>query len=236
MLHTAGEVWISISAAERAEGRTLARNRISLPGCQLALMLAAWVCLVTLGWAILVQYGARPGEFGLSPTVWPTDTTAQHSPKRDNLLVFVHPHCPCTRATVRQLARALSQSRSALTIQALVFLPADKPEDWAESSLVRELRAIPGTRVSLDPGGAQTRLFGVRTSGHVLMYAGDGRLIFSGGITPARGHEGSSAGMEGLITRLRGQEAGVDRSVVYGCPIIGPERCEFGDVPCPCSR
>jgi hypothetical protein len=86
-------------------------------------------------------------------------------------------------------------------------------------------RAIPGVPSVDDEGGVEAKRFGVATSGHVLLFDRAGRLLFSGGITPARGHEGDSLGRDALIERLAGTRtiSGPATSPVFGCPLANPE-------------
>ena len=58
------------------------------------------------------------------------------------------------------------------------------------------------------------------TSGHALLFDRDGRLLFRGGITPARGHEGDNFGASAIAARLAGRPARAE-APVFGCPIAG---------------
>ncbi len=88
------------------------------------------------------------------------------------------------------------------------------------------------TRVSLIPrkscswsseDGDEARRFGAATSGHVMLYDAAGRLHFSGGITPARGHEGDSLGRDAVIDLIEAyRSAGRRCSPVFGCPLATP--------------
>ena len=55
--------------------------------------------------------------------------------------------------------------------------------DYLERS-GRERVDPPGVTSWDDAGGKLAQRFGVLTSGHVLLYDTDGRLLYSGGITP----------------------------------------------------
>ncbi len=64
--------------------------------------------------------------------------------------------------------------------------------------------------------------FGVKGSGHVLLYQPSGRLVFSGGITPSRGHEGDNPGRAAVISLVLQGRSPVNRTPVYGCPLLEP--------------
>ena len=80
--------------------------------------------------------------------------------------------------------------------------------------------------VALDPGGRIARVFGAETSGHVLLYDPEGRLVFEGGLTPSRGHAGDCEGRTSLLNLLAGTAAVVSETPTYGCPIHNPDAPE----------
>jgi hypothetical protein len=91
--------------------------------------------------------------------------------------------------------------------------------DVSTTSLWQDAAEIPGVRVAADPGGASARRFAGRSSGHVVLYAPDGHLMFAGGVTPSRGHDGDSVGLEALRDAAFGRP--LDRVVtrVFGCSL-----------------
>jgi hypothetical protein len=105
----------------------------------------------------------------------------------------------------------------------LMLSPHDVGEDWWKSDLWRAAEAIPGVQVERDIDGGEARRFGVATSGTAVLYDVTGRLLFNGGITASRGHEGDNSGrdsIESLITRAHAQRSSTD---VFGCPLFGAE-------------
>jgi hypothetical protein len=73
--------------------------------------------------------------------------------------------------------------------------------------------------VAADDEGREHARFGVETSGHVLLYDAAGKLMFSGGITPSRGHSGDNTGRDAVVRLLR--HGGVERTKtpVFGCSL-----------------
>jgi hypothetical protein len=71
--------------------------------------------------------------------------------------------------------------------------------------------------------GETARAFGAKTSGFTALYAPDGRLLFHGGITASRGHEGDSAGAAAIVDFVVLGTASVRNTAVYGCGLVGPE-------------
>ncbi len=58
------------------------------------------------------------------------------------------------------------------------------------------VESIPNSTLLPDVDGVWLKTFNVKTSGHVLLYHPNGNLLFSGGITASRGHEGDNSGKE----------------------------------------
>ncbi|MEM1093577.1 MAG: RedB protein [Bacteroidota bacterium] len=185
----------------------------------------AWVGFVGAGFAVLEQYTAEAGAFGTPASVWPDATTLPDLDGAPRLIVFAHPHCPCTRASIRELERLMRHAQPYLTADVLFIQPGDS--SWAASDLWRMAEAIPGVRITADPGGQESQKFGIMTSGHASLYAADGLLQFSGGITPARGHEGDSRGKTAILGYLQQEASAIsDASAVFGCSLRNPERAE----------
>ena len=70
-----------------------------------------------------------------------------------------------------------------------------------------------------DASGVEAARFGAGTSGAVLLYSSDGTLLFAGGITPARGHQGDSFGRQRLLALLDGAAADRRDAPVFGCAL-----------------
>jgi hypothetical protein len=181
-----------------------------------------WTVLVAAGFAVIMNYASVPGAAGQAPGHWPGDSGLKRERERLQLLLFAHPHCPCTRASLDELARVLMRHPNQARVQILVVTAATSAQDPEAASSWRRAAAIPGVAVCLDAGGIEARRFGIETSGHVVLFARDGELLFSGGITAGRGEAGASAGGEGLAALLNGRKA-LDRTApVFGCPLFDP--------------
>jgi hypothetical protein len=80
--------------------------------------------------------------------------------------------------------------------------------------------AITGARVLLDQDGREARRFHVVGSGHTLLFLPSGELLFSGGITGSRGHEGDNPGAEAIVDRLNYGHSAVAKTPVFGCALL----------------
>jgi hypothetical protein len=82
--------------------------------------------------------------------------------------------------------------------------------------------------VVADDGGVESQRFGALSSGQALLYGADGRLLFAGGITESRGHQGDNAGESAIAALVLGAgRSGQSSSTpVYGCPLFdGSSSC-----------
>jgi hypothetical protein len=94
----------------------------------------------------------------------------------------------------------------------------------SQSSWFGKVSALPGARVVRDAGGVEARRFHADTSGYVLLYGRDGALLFQGGVTGSRGHEGDNFGLSQLRTALSARgtvaiSAHARTSPVFGCSL-----------------
>ena len=135
------------------------------------------------------------------------------------LLMLVHPRCACSRASLHELNEVMNRVRG-VTATILFVQPDGTDESWVHGESWERAHEIPNARVVIDRGGQEARRFRVAASGHTLLYDAGGALVFSGGVTGARGHEGDNAGRQTLLAALRGDGAGA--SHVFGCALEEP--------------
>ncbi len=71
--------------------------------------------------------------------------------------------------------------------------------------------------------GQEAKLFGAKTSGDVLLFGANGKLIFAGGITASRGHEGDNPGADAMLKALgesrRNKVTTTTATPVFGCSL-----------------
>ena len=157
-----------------------------------------------VGWIIFqiasgLAYELKPAAVESAASGWPAGTALSLG-TRGALVLFLHPHCPCSRATVSQLDRLLTAAQADDMKVEIVFVGPD-----ADSSTVlsRAVAKLSGVERQSDVAGDLARRFGARISGEAFAYDGAGRLVFHGGLTSARGHEGDSYALTALIQWLR---------------------------------
>jgi hypothetical protein len=183
-------------------------------------MLLLWAVLVGAGFIAVERYASAPGDAGTPPANWIGDSTLALDAQRPTLILFAHPRCPCTRATVEELDGLLAQCNGGLRVHVVFYTDTALGEGWERTDLWRHAAAIPGVEVHADPGGALALRFGARTSGECLVYGTDGKRVFAGGITGARGHAGDNEGARAIVSIARGT-AHVETTEVFGCSLQG---------------
>lgn len=178
-----------------------------------------WLIAVGAGFVAILNYQSAEGPAGAKTKHWPSGTRMALDRDRCTLVLFAHPKCPCTRASLEELNRLLAQSQGRVTARVLFYRPAKFARDWSQTGLWRSAASIPGVEVEEDPDGAEARLFGAETSGYVLLYDSRGQLLFNGGITGGRGHAGDNAGESAIVSLLMGPGVIAKQAPVYGCSL-----------------
>ncbi|HXB74671.1 MAG TPA: hypothetical protein VNY05_40930 [Candidatus Acidoferrales bacterium] len=184
---------------------------------------ALWIPMVGFGIRTLWQYAGTPGRAATPPAVWPAHTLARPAPGRAFLIIFAHPQCPCSRATIGELAWVMARCREKVEVGVWFYAPAQEPGNWWKTELWRSAAAIPGVRVFEDRDGIEARRFGASTSGQVLLYDSGGHLVFNGGITALRGHSGDNDGRNAIVSLVHGEIPMRQATPVFGCSLSREE-------------
>lgn len=185
----------------------------------LSVLTVIWVFMVGIGMSSLWKYQSTPAEVTESPRKWPIHSQIKHHPFRPTLLMFAHPRCPCTRASIGELSSLMTHCGDLVDARVLFFNPENGSNTWAKTDLWTSAEAIPGIKVSCDYQGQEAKIFHSTTSGYVLLYNAQGRLMFQGGITASRGHSGENAGRSAIESVLTNRRAKTKQTFVYGCPL-----------------
>jgi hypothetical protein len=188
------------------------------------MLCALWLVAVGAGFITLRSYGSTNGKAGRTPEKWPAQATMRQEKTRNTLMLFVHPRCPCTRASLGEFNRLLAKCNARVDAHVWFFRPRTVSTEWVKTDLWRKAAAIPGVNVHEDLEGYEARMFGAETSGYVVLYNMHGQLLFKGGITAGRGHEGDNAGEDSLIALAIGAEAKAKQTPVFGCSLL--ENCQ----------
>ena len=183
-------------------------------------VMAVCVPAVVFGLQTLLRYSNTPGRPATPPNFWPGAAPFPPANQRFSLVIFAHPQCPCSRATVEELARIVACCSQKVETTVLFYKPSTLPPEWTKTNLRDNAAAIPGVRVLEDAEGRTAKLFSAHTSGQTLMYDPNRRLVFNGGITAFRGHSGDNDGRDGIVALLRGEPPRLPRTPVFGCALF----------------
>jgi hypothetical protein len=184
------------------------------------ILCVVWVSVIAAGMAWMVRFESSPGAPPQSPASWPAQAGVARG-RAYTLVMSAHPRCPCTRASLDELAVVMAASGSRMTARVLFFVPEGATREWWETDLWQKAAAIPAVTPVVDRGGTLQRVFGAETSGSVAVYDGAGRLQFNGGLTAARGQRGENPGRLSLISLLE-TGAAARMTPVFGCPLRTP--------------
>lgn len=177
----------------------------------------------------MAQYSQTAGAVNAAPEHWPDSSLVVSDPAQSRLVMFLHPRCPCSRATLGELELIMTHCQGLLSAQVLFIQPEGMSEDWVKTDLWRTAAAIPGVQVSIDHEGQEAQRFQAVTSGQTLLYDANGGLLFQGGITLARGHAGDNPGRDAIEDLLKQTSRHPASTPVFGCALgwkKTPEKCK----------
>ena len=204
-----------------------------LPSWALALAIVAWVSAATSAWYGITSFGFSGLRLTDEEThaTWPEASSIVRNAQRPTLLLFLHPHCACSRATVEELERlhTLAPASSLPSIYIVASAPRDVGDRWWSSSLLGRTARLPNARIINDAGGVETARFGAQLSGTVLLYHVDGRRLYAGGVTMARGHDGHNAGIQSVANLLIDSNAQIAPIPVFGCKVVRETSAEVAE-------
>lgn len=185
--------------------------------------------LVVVGGGLLATYAGRQGVIPIVPEAVaevpeavtmvhePGTVSAQAQSAAPRLLMFVHPKCPCSRASLRELQRLMA--RTPVAVEVYFYLPEGEGESWLHTASWEIASATPGVTTQVDADGQLARRFAAQRSGEVVLLGAEGSVLYAGGITSAAGHEGDNEGRAAIEAHLQGRPA-PDRLPVFGCEIF----------------
>jgi hypothetical protein len=180
----------------------------------ISLILIGWLIASGIGFWALQRFDFTPGpqiHAEVNPTL--SDNSSSFRIK-----FFAHPHCPCMRASLAELARLLERWGDQVSTEILVMQPKDIPKEEFPT-IVREF-PLPRVTIRYDLEAKEANHYRVRTSGEILVFDREGKLRFRGGITPSRGHQGPNVGSEAVRALLRGERVTITEMPVFGCPLL----------------
>jgi hypothetical protein len=195
----------------------------------LTLAIVAWASAVGFGWWTVSAYefNHEPEEFERALGGWPMESRLTLAADRPTMVYFIHPKCPCTRASLAELEQLwfLQHRRGAERAPKLIVvvtIPEDAKDEWLTTDTVARARALEGALFAIDRNGEEAFRFGAATSGLVKWFDRSGRCLYSGGITASRGHEGGNVGRDLLESLMQGAAEAATGLPAFGCRLCLP--------------
>lgn len=185
-------------------------------------LLLVWAAAIMAGMRMLWKYQTTPNLPAAAPLAWPKTTSVRRIPGLRTLVMFAHPQCPCTRASIEELDLLTARLQGRIQTVVLSYKPQKFPDEWRKTDLWRHAAKILGVTVFSDPDGREARRFGAWTSGQVLLYDANGTLLYSGGLTGARGHVGANKGFDAVISLVTTGKTLSRKAMVFGCSLFDP--------------
>jgi hypothetical protein len=188
-----------------------------------AIAVTLWACAMAGAWVGVWHYKTTPGEVQAEPpATLPAEFAWARRPGMATIVMLAHPRCPCTLASIGELGVLMARLETRASAVVLFMTPAANSGGWEQTESWRRAAAIPGVRVARDTGGVLASALGAGVSGHTLAYDAGGRLLFSGGITGSRGHQGDNAGRLRLEAMLRAPSDEAASAQIFGCELSDP--------------
>jgi len=190
---------------------TVARRRLGF-----VLLLGGWMAIVVTGLTALWRYEVALESRERRRRVG-RGQRDRAVPGRPTLIMWLHPHCPCSSASVEELDRVMAHVGDHVAYTSCSRTSAwrrcDEPALWTRAASIHGVSAV------RDVGGVEARRFEVRTSGQTVLYDADGACA-SRSITGSRGHAGDNSGQQALLAAILG-----DAHAMPGAPVYGA-RCD----------
>ena len=198
-----------------------ARRRVIVAGLVIAGL--TWAGTIVAAYQVVRRFETTPGVAADASSSWPARSTLRRTPGRWSLVMLVHPHCSCSRASIEELQAILEKAPHTMRTSVLVYRPSEFPAGWERTDVYESASRLPRTNVIVDRDGREAQVFGGFTSGQTFLYDDTGRLRFAGGITSLRGHAGFNRGTADVI-QIANAGQGSGKHPVFGCAISTPEK------------
>jgi len=176
-----------------------------------------WVSTIATAYQAVRRFETTPGRAADARAFWPAGSSIDRRGDEWTLVMLIHPHCSCSRASVQELQAVLEKAPSVKPWM-LVYRPEDFKRGWEQTEVVKAASRLRRAHVKIDVNGREAKLFGGFTSGQTFLYDRNGKLRFAGGITSLRGHAGINRGRVDIIDIVSSRAADGSHPV-FGCAI-----------------
>jgi hypothetical protein len=200
------------------------------------LILLGWLIAIGFGFTRIFTYANIPGKSAQPLPQWPEGATLSRSKDLATLVIFAHPHCPCSEASLGELEKLMPRIVGKAKSYVVFYKPQNKTEEWVQDSLWKKAQSIPSVTALIDEAGIEAARFDAKTSGQTFLYSPEGNLVFQGGITAQRGHMGDNDGQLAILSYFKQENPSktpqrqLAQTPVFGCSLKNPERAKTSEV------
>jgi hypothetical protein len=191
--------------------------------------IAVWLAAVAVAYWSIEHYEFATTDSSAAEFAdhWPNDSKLPRQANHSTLVLFLHPKCPCSRASLSEIERLFTSidgpAKTRPDFVVNVTVPQTASEDWLQTATLERVKAIADARIYVDWGGVEAAKFGATTSGFVMLFGENGSRQYAGGVTESRGHEGDNAGRNSLARILCHEIEMVEGIPAFGCRLCLPE-------------
>lgn len=185
------------------------------------MIVSVWCSLSGIGFWSLISFAGQSGRAADFKVEWPKTSTLQHQDKLPVIVLFLHPLCGCSQSTMSEFERLMPTLFGKAQIHVVFLKPEGISEKSIKGSLWNRAKLLKGVEVHFDEFGTESQIFGAFTSGQLFLYNPDQKLVFEGGLTPSRGHEGDARAQDFLKSYFQQKtNTQVFHTAVYGCDLF----------------
>ena len=185
--------------------------------------LSLWTFLSLYGFFYLLQYDHKESAYANISQDFPKEWLPLPPENKKAVVLNLHPHCPCSKASLREYQRIISRYSQQVVPTVVFYKPEGKLDSWVHGDLYHNISNYNIHKV-IDEDGRRMEEVGIMTSGHVLVYDDCGKLLYQGGITASRGHEGTNRGSLQVEAVIAGSSPLHQQHFpVFGCEINDAE-------------
>src|SRR5262245_15610327 len=106
---------------------------------------ATLLCAIILG----LRYQYAPAATRTAAAKWPAVTALSLAEDRPTVVMFIHPRCPCTRASLNELEVLLTQFPKKFQAHVVCFQPPSADASWTNTDLWKQAAAYPEVALSV---------------------------------------------------------------------------------------
>ncbi|MDA8792481.1 hypothetical protein N9N67_04500 [Bacteriovoracaceae bacterium] len=182
------------------------------------IFICIWSIGIISGLVITYEYSLGSGEKSQLKSSWPNESSLKFNPGKYNLVMFLHPECTCSKASLFHFKEILSEIKHDNLDSKIIFtMPKEKEKEWINSALVKEVKEAGSIQLIFDQSSEEFKRFDAKTSGQAFLFSPSKDLLFNGGITDSRGHIGYNQGEDFIINTLNKRGLASKDVDVFGC-------------------